>query len=377
MTMCRTISMALCAVALGACGETAPGEQVHPVLAEAAGALLVPGATAPQHLAQLQADFDSARPMVSIGAVDGPQETLFGHIPDIAAGADGDVYVLDAMYNQVRLFGSDGTYKGAFGNKGDGPDEFRDPVALVQASDGAMVVATRSTLKFFRGTGSDMKYERQIPLGEVASPRDVCAIGGTFYIRAHDRERNTVVTAMDADGTVRNHFGSGYAHGNWLVRRQLSDGFVGCTGSTVVVAYHSLPDLRGYSAAGDELWHARIAEFIPGQVLEGTSPEGLEQVQTISDEPADRVLGLSPGPDGTVVVHVGRLEPAEGSSQAVSGIRSYLIDGRTGAAVPLRQGVPFVMAVRDDLVYAMGADRSSGVPTVEVHAIPRRHSLAR
>lgn len=66
----------------------------------------------------------------------------FVSIRDVAAGADGSLYVLDARLYQVMRFGADGEFINAMGREGEGPGEFREASVLAVASDTVFVFDT-------------------------------------------------------------------------------------------------------------------------------------------------------------------------------------------------------------------------------------------
>lgn len=68
--------------------------------------------------------------VTTIGAADSPAVEVFEYIADVALDAAGDLYVLDGFAHEVRRFGLDGTFRRRFGREGDGPIEFRNPVAI-------------------------------------------------------------------------------------------------------------------------------------------------------------------------------------------------------------------------------------------------------
>ena len=72
----------------------------------------------------------AAEPSLRLGSLAGAEEEQFGAIVDMAPLPDGGVAVLDQQAAQIRLFDSDGTYRGAVGSKGEGPGELVSPVNL-------------------------------------------------------------------------------------------------------------------------------------------------------------------------------------------------------------------------------------------------------
>lgn len=79
-------------------------------------------------------------PEVSIGALDGDAEYLFGRIGSIGVGPDGTVYVLDRQAPDLRAYDADGGYLTTMGEQGEGPGELSSPGALAVLSDGRVLV---------------------------------------------------------------------------------------------------------------------------------------------------------------------------------------------------------------------------------------------
>ncbi len=79
-------------------------------------------------------------PELSIGDMEGEEETLFGRISSFDVGPDGHVYVLDGQATEVRVFAPDGTYVRTLGGPGEGPGELKSPSQLTVLSDGRVVV---------------------------------------------------------------------------------------------------------------------------------------------------------------------------------------------------------------------------------------------
>jgi len=77
-----------------------------------------------------------------IGDIDTEDENLAFHYPsDVAADAEGNLYVLDAGNTRVQKFGPDGKYLATIGRKGQGPGEFILPGGLDFDKDGNLVVS--------------------------------------------------------------------------------------------------------------------------------------------------------------------------------------------------------------------------------------------
>ncbi len=68
------------------------------------------------------------------------EDEFFGVISDIDIDQNGDVYLLDSQLNEVKIFSRDGEFKRAIGREGEGPGEFRMPVAMFFTKDDKVAV---------------------------------------------------------------------------------------------------------------------------------------------------------------------------------------------------------------------------------------------
>ena len=82
--------------------------------------------------------------MQTYGTKNGPEETLFGRIADVAVGPDGTVYVLDADAPRLVAFKPDGSVLWSVAQSGEGPGEFKRPTALVKGSGPRLYIANKS-----------------------------------------------------------------------------------------------------------------------------------------------------------------------------------------------------------------------------------------
>ena len=73
-----------------------------------------------------------------VGALEGDGHDLFGHIGGLEIGPTGELYVLDDQANELRIFGSDGSFQRAIGREGQGPGELRSPGGLALDSGGTL-----------------------------------------------------------------------------------------------------------------------------------------------------------------------------------------------------------------------------------------------
>lgn len=78
-------------------------------------------------------------PVLSIGAVDGPPEVLFGRIASVAVDGAGKLIVADAQMGEIRIFDASGTHIRTIGGPGEGPGEFRGLAGAWPTTEGTIV----------------------------------------------------------------------------------------------------------------------------------------------------------------------------------------------------------------------------------------------
>ena len=101
----------------------------------------VSGDTVTVHTVVGQVWPSAVRPVeeVTIGALEGPDELVFGEVSRMAEDQRGGVYVLDGQVPVIRRFDRDGEYVGTVGRAGEGPGEYaRLALGMVVDSDGVV-----------------------------------------------------------------------------------------------------------------------------------------------------------------------------------------------------------------------------------------------
>lgn len=87
--------------------------------------------------------------IVRIGAVEGPEEFVFGRIVGVATDPAGHVYVLDAQTASLRAYASSGDFIKVVAREGDGPGEVRHPMGLNLGQDGHLYVRENKGVSVF------------------------------------------------------------------------------------------------------------------------------------------------------------------------------------------------------------------------------------
>ncbi|HUP52205.1 MAG TPA: 6-bladed beta-propeller [Longimicrobiales bacterium] len=141
----------------------------------ALGLLLCSGACAPEGPApprsgQTAEVFDE----MSRVALDTAIVATIGRLNDILP-LDDRILVADRMTDRVLSFAPDGRFQGAIGRRGEGPGEFRTPLALLEDLDGTILVADASD----RLT----RLSRALELVEVHRPEVPMIVGGLAMLR--------------------------------------------------------------------------------------------------------------------------------------------------------------------------------------------------
>jgi outer membrane protein assembly factor BamB len=156
----------------------------------------------------LDADGNVVRRWGRTGSTDGTFDFLrdpgdpFSVIGGVAASADGSVYVADAANHRIQKFGPVGDFRLSWGTFGDGDGQFLDPIDLAVGPDGTVYVVddVRDDIQRFTPDG---KYLQTIGRhgsgdGELTNTGGI-AVGsdGTLYNADFGNYR---VQAWDADG---------------------------------------------------------------------------------------------------------------------------------------------------------------------------------
>lgn len=150
--------------------------------------------------------------LLTIGEAAGDPEYQFGQIAAVDALSDGRIAVLDAQAQEVRIYGSDGTYQETFGGAGNGPGELSPQAIALFVGRGDTIVVPdmgnqRITLIPPEGepTSFPLRLEQGIPMGF-----DLSASGAlisqrramNFQDPTADVSDEDVVLSQAYDGTI-------------------------------------------------------------------------------------------------------------------------------------------------------------------------------
>ena len=126
----------------------------------------------------------------SLGALEEPPEQVFGRISGLAAGEEGEVWILDGQVPAVRPFDPDGSAGGVIGGEGEGPGEFLRPMGIVATPDGGFAVwdPRNARLSHFDSDG-EYRTGSLIPSGLFTANTLSMDGSGRFWILASDPSR--------------------------------------------------------------------------------------------------------------------------------------------------------------------------------------------
>jgi len=120
------------------------------------------------------------------------EELLFGIITDAEVGPDGNIYLLDAQLNEVKVLSPEGELLRSIGREGEGPGEFRNAQQFTFLPDGNIGVAQVFPGKLIGLTPSGD------PAQDVEPGKADPTAGGFFVlVNAESGGGNLVVTGID------------------------------------------------------------------------------------------------------------------------------------------------------------------------------------
>jgi len=140
----------------------------------------------------------------SIGADRGPNEVLFGRISSVWEH-EGKIYVVDSQVPAVQVFSPTGGYLRTIGREGDGPGEYRRPLAVTVKLNGDVLLLDK--------VGPQNRIQVYAPTGQYQS--------ALFYDSAEIRN---FPFGVDSEGTIWAPYGTWIQDGER--RREVLRGYI-------------------------------------------------------------------------------------------------------------------------------------------------------
>ena len=214
-------------------------------------------------------------PALEIGALDSPEEEVFGRLRDVAIGSGGDLFILDNLVNELRWFDARGRYLGRAGRDGQGPGEFSGPVALTLDDSGLVHVldVRNSRISVFEPTpdGLLLRRDHRVPFAH-----DLCIIGSRRYLLLPSAVGGGhLIHEIDEGGETLQSFALPDPPDPQLLRRLAPVGGAGAireifergslacdpASGVIVLLSQATPIIRAYTASGGELWRTELADY--------------------------------------------------------------------------------------------------------------------
>ena len=310
----------------------------------------------------------SATEALAVGALEGDGYEVVGQIVDIEVDSDGNMYVLDSEFSEVRVYSPEGAFLYAIGGPGEGPGDFSSPRHLEVSPSGSIVVADRTReISVFEIAGETYRLAETVPL--PFAPNGMCLGGGMLHVQGYATGESGIIFRFSLSGEALGSFGAGYESSSVAVSTYLNIGRVVCMERPETVMYFPqfLPAISGYSYTGEMLWQARLSEF-----------ESLEFVQDGSAASSnaftshDQIVGAVPLPEGHAIVQIASftgesLRSVEG--ERYTELRTYLMSAQAGKAIYAGSTLPQIYAVTDEHLYTA---RNYPFPQLIVYRLPGR-----
>ena len=142
-------------------------------------------------------------PEVSIGALDGPEEYLFGRIGSLAVDNDRNVYVFDAQAHHVRVFDDEGVYVGTLGRRGEGPGELGRAGAIAVLPDGRLLVRDPGNMRvqvFDPVSGETDEWEYNSGNTYRSGAPLYTDVRGRTFLLTRDQSGDDIIIVLGPDG---------------------------------------------------------------------------------------------------------------------------------------------------------------------------------
>lgn len=119
-----------------------------------------------------------------IGALNGDERYLFGHVGALASTSDGSVFVFDQIARSIRLYDADGAFVRTVATAGEGPGEIENVAGLGTTPGGQVAVwdPANQRLSLFHPSGDFITSHRVVADGSPGG--FVVGAAGEFYVKS-------------------------------------------------------------------------------------------------------------------------------------------------------------------------------------------------
>lgn len=306
-----------------------------------------------------------ARPLLTVGELNGPTEYVLGRVLDAKLSTRRELFVLDRQTSGISVYDSLGVFQYQIGRHGEGPGEFNLPVRFFfRGADSLMVIDMWRQIHRYARTGNRMEYVDRLELD--AWIRDVCPISDGWVVHVASAGGAEVLHRYDLHSSLRLRFAQPYRYSRPLVADRVNKAKIACAPDDDLVFLAPLLQDRveAYNFRSGELkWHAKLEGLSPGRIVE---TDGGHKVTTgIFDDPYFHLLiGIATSQRNPLVVQYGRVsreDYLQGTGQYT--VETFVLDRSTGRGIYLGEDVPQVLSLGDETVVFL---RTGLYPKVEV-----------
>ena len=311
-------------------------------------------------LASARSRLLSIREEWTYGTLDGPDNTLWAWLRDVATDPEGNVYAVDGMLNLMRVLSPEGELITETFHRGEGPMELRAPRSVEVIRDTVVVFSGFGIAYATGGPRGFTDAGRILPEG-ASGAEDACVTDALIYLRLSARTEPASVRAVTMAGTGAGSFGSVFDHENPSVRSHMSRGGIACTHEPERIAtfFNSSPLIYAYDYSGRSIWVAYLSGFRPTETHGTLLSDGRVQLSRPGRSPEDWVQRLISLPGGLFLVQVLRMGATEMvDGRAITRVQrsdSYLLSARTGAGVYVGPDLPEVLHATEERLFVVHA----------------------
>ncbi len=296
--------------------------------------------------------------VAQVGALETPEEEVFGDIRRALLAEAGGVVILDDLAARVIGFDERGRHAFTLGGRGPGPDELLGPSALIRITDDTLAVLNRSarTIQLF-ARDERTAYAEWGRFTLPFWPSDGCSMQGRIFILGG--HKGLAVHEVDGQGTVLRSFPASDHAAEvvrgvpesiaWDLRDQAQSGRLICSqvSNHIIHVPSRLGWVRAYHPDGALAWHAHLPDFVKLLVLPaagGAVRTDLDPEFNLGHSVAGAGVALGTHLALSIEVHVPRGQEAE-----VNGLFA-LLDLKTGAQTRRDEFAGVVMAGRGNRI---------------------------
>jgi hypothetical protein len=200
-----------------------------------------------------------ASAQIEIGALDFPDEEVFGSISDIGIDSQNRLYILDSQAGRMAIFDARGRHIASTGRKGRGPGELLAPIAMTFAPGGEILVLDPPNM---RVSSYRMESGTLRSTGSFKTPfpgRDVCTIGERIFVQG--LHGGNLIHEFTTKGTPVRSFGAAGDPVHPAEGGTMSMGYLACSSSGIIYKPRNTSVVRAFHPDGRARWQVALNSF--------------------------------------------------------------------------------------------------------------------